>query len=52
VVEKIGGGRKGFGRAIGSVIPVADLALLSVPFHVAGDEQVQVAVVVVVEEPG
>ena len=50
-VKNIGGLREFGGRAVRLPLVAADLAVLGVPQHVAGDEQVEMAVVVVVEEP-
>src|ERR1700678_3682948 len=50
-VRNIGGRREFAGRAVGLPFLAADLAGLGVPQHVPGNEQIQVAIVVVIEEP-
>jgi len=52
VIEKIGGGGKYFGRTVGTVVAIADFAYLSIPLHIAGYEQVEVSIVVVIKKAG
>ena len=39
-------------RTVGVPLSAADLAVFRVPFHIAGDEQIQLAVVIVIEKTG
>src|SRR6476660_9448562 len=50
VIENAGGGGKFLRRTICVPVSAAGFAVLRVPFHVAGDEQVQPAIIVVVEK--
>src|SRR6267143_1628741 len=50
VIQNVAGGGKLFRRAVSVPLSAAGLAVLAVPFHIAGDEEVQFAVVVVVDK--
>jgi hypothetical protein len=43
---------KFFRRTISVIIAAAIFAVLGVPVHVAGDEKIELAVVIVIEESG
>src|SRR5256884_6829481 len=49
--KKVCRGGKFGGRTIGSPSPAASLTMFGVPLHVAGNKKMEMAVVVVVEEP-
>src|SRR6266446_5529710 len=52
VVENVGGAWKFSGRTVGMKIAAAVFAVLRVPVHVARDEEIQLAVVIIVEKSG
>src|SRR5579863_9929612 len=49
-IKNVGGLREFGGRAVRLPLVAADFAVLGVPEHVAGDEEVEMAVVIVIEE--
>ena len=49
-IKNVGCSRELFRRTVGMPLAAAALAVFRIPFHVAGDKQIQLAVVVIIKE--